>query len=234
MTSLALAVAGMVLLLSSCAGSGEPLSAGRTPRASAPVQLWPDRKPPPAPQLPPGRSVDAVPGVPRVPSGDIRKADWLTVVKARVAAGSNLMGEPQFDDDTKQKINACNAEPAQCPVQTPRYQDLTGDGKAELIVGIEAHDTEADDIEYGTFLAVWVFTLNRGVVTQILEKDSNPLSIEIANGELIMRGYLGTPGRGKEIVRSVYAWDPQSKAMALRMIEIEKPDRPHHAPRHTP
>lgn len=228
MTSLALAVTGMVLLLSSCAGSGEPLSAGRTPPASAPVQLWPDRKP--APQLGGGErgTAEAVPGVPREPSGDIRKADWLTVVKAKVAAGSNLMWEPQFDAGTKQKINACSAEPAQCPVRTPQYRDLTGDGKAELIVGIEAHGIDT----VGTFLAVWVFTLDRGVVTQILEHGTDPLLIEIANGELILREFMGTPG--KEVIRSVYAWDARSKALALRIMEIEQPDSARRSPRRSP
>ncbi|UYB38518.1 hypothetical protein SLV14_000886 [Streptomyces sp. Je 1-4] len=45
-------------------------------------------------------------------------------------------------------------------MRKPQYQDLTGDGKAELIVGIEAPDAS---------LALWVFKLHPGVVTRIMD-----------------------------------------------------------------
>lgn len=86
MTSFVLAATGIMALLGGCTGIGEPLSAGHASAASAPVRLWPDRKP--APLEEPGRGENlpaTVPGVPKVPSGDIRKASLLTVVKAQVA-----------------------------------------------------------------------------------------------------------------------------------------------------
>ncbi|MEJ8652388.1 hypothetical protein WKI65_30950 [Streptomyces sp. MS1.AVA.3] len=199
--------------MSSCAGNGEPQSAGHTPAASAPVRLWPERKPAPQPEPGTGENLPAaVPGVPRVPSGDIRKAKLLTVVKAQVAAGSALGGGPQFDSRTTRKIDACAAEPAHCPVRKPQYRDLTGDGKAELIVGIEAPDKS---------LALWVFTLDHGVVTRIMDAGATPLSVEVANGDLILREPTGTPGYD---TRSVYAWDTRTRTMALRSMEFDQAD----------
>ncbi|MFE6743386.1 hypothetical protein [Streptomyces tubercidicus] len=224
MTSFALAAAGIVALLGGCTASGEPLSAGQTSPASAPVRLWPDRKP--APPEEPGRGENlpaTVPGVPKVPSGDIRKAPLLTVVKAQVAAGSSFDGAPQFDGATTRKIDACAGERARCPVLKPQYQDLTGDGKAELIVGI---DDAADES-----LTLWVFTLRHGVVTRIMDAAATPLSVEIANGDLILREPTSTPGYA---TRTVYAWDPRTKTMALRSMEFDQADSPTSAPKRTP
>ncbi|MGW9431861.1 hypothetical protein ACWHA1_28470 [Streptomyces decoyicus] len=222
MASSALAATGMIALLSSCAGSGEPQSAGRTPAASAPVRLWPERKPAPQPEPGTGENLPAaVPRVPRVPSGDIREANLLTVVKAQVAAGSALGGGPQFDSGTTRKIDACAAEPAHCPVRKPQYRDLTGDGKAELIVGIEARDQS---------LALWVFKLDHGVVTRIMDAGATPLSVEVANGDLILREPTGTPGYD---TRTVYAWDTRTRTMALRSMEFDQADPATPAPEGT-
>ncbi|MGW8554661.1 hypothetical protein [Streptomyces tubercidicus] len=223
MTSFALAATGIVALLGGCAGVGEPLSAGHTSAAAAPVRLWPDRKPAPLEEPGAGENLPAaVPGVPRVPSGDIRKAPLLTVVKGQVAAGSSLGGGPQFDSATTRKIDACAEERTRCPVLKPQYQDLTGDGKAELIVGIGAADES---------LALWVFMLRHGVVNRILDVGVDPLSVEIANGDLIVR----EPTSKREYAtRTVFAWDPRTKTMALRSMEFDQADSPTSAPKRTP
>ncbi|MGW2411120.1 hypothetical protein ACWCV5_02905 [Streptomyces tubercidicus] len=225
MTSFALAATGIAALLAGCTGTGEPLSAGHTSAASAPVQLWPDHKP--APQLEePGTGENlpaAVPGVPRVPSGDIRKAPLLTVVKGQVAAGDVFDGAPQFDGATTRKIDACADERARCPVLKPQYQDLTGDGKAELIVGIET----ADDS-----LTLWVFMLRHGVVNRIMDAAVTPLSVEIANGDLILREPTSTRAYA---TRTVYAWDPRTQRMELRSTtEFDQADSPTSTPKRTP
>lgn len=223
MTSFALAATGTVVLLGGCTDSGEPRSAGHTSAASAPVRLWPERKPAPQPERGKGENLPAaVPRVPTVPSGDIRTADLLTVVKAQAAAGSSLGGGPQFDSATMRKINACAAEPAHCPVRTPQYRDLTGDGKAELIVGIETPDQS---------LALWVFTLDHGRVTRIMDAGATPLSVEIANGDLILREPTGTPGYD---TRTVYAWDTRTRTMALRSMEFDQADSATPVPKRTP
>ncbi|PBC86977.1 MULTISPECIES: hypothetical protein [unclassified Streptomyces] len=223
MASSALAATGMAVLLSGCTQSGEPLSAGRTSAASAPVRLWPERKPAPQPERGTGENLPAaVPGVPPVPSGDIRKANLFTVVKAQTAAGSALGGGPQFDSATTRKINACAAEPERCPVRKPQYRDLTGDGKDELIVGIESPDRS---------LALWVFTLDHGQVTRIMDAGATPLSVEIANGDLILREPTGTPGYD---TRTVYAWDARTRTMALRSMEFDQAHSATPAPERTP
>ncbi|MGW3008299.1 hypothetical protein ACWC9R_05580 [Streptomyces sp. NPDC001219] len=222
MTSLALAATGVMALLGGCTGTGEPLSAGHTSAASAPVRLWPERKPAPQPEPGTGENLPAaVPGVPRVPSGDIRRAPLFTVVRQQVAAGSALGGGPQFDSATTRRIDACTGEPAHCPVRKPQYRDLTGDGKPELIVGIESSDDS---------LAVWVFRLRHGVVTRIMDAGATPLSVEIANGDLILREPTGTPGYA---TRTVYAWDPRTRTMALRAMEFDQADPATPAPKRT-
>jgi hypothetical protein len=220
--SFAFVVTGTAVLLSSCTGNREPLSAGHTSAASAPVRLWPERKPAPQPERGKGENLPAtVPGVPPVPSGDIRKANLLAVVKAQVAAGSALGGGPQFDSGTTRKIDACAAEPAHCPVRKPQYRDLTGDGRAELIVGIEAPDQS---------LALWVFKLDHGLVTRIMDAGATPLSVEIANGDLILREPTGTPGYD---TRTVYAWDTRTRTMALRSMEFDQADSATPSPERT-
>lgn len=104
----------------------------------------------------------------------------------------------------------------------PQYQDLTGDGKAELIVGIGAADES---------LALWVFTLRHGVVTRIMDAGVTPLSVEVANGDLILREPTSTPGYA---TRTVFAWDPRTKTMALRSSEYDQADSPTSAPKRTP
>lgn len=209
--SLALAVAGASTLVAGCTETGQPKSAGHARVASAPAQLWPDRSP--APQPPPDKSgqdgPSPLPGPPRVPSGDIRKLDALAVVKAQTADNARH-DEPAFEKDTENKIAACTTEPARCPVRAPEYQDLTHDGKPELIVGIEGHDHT---------LTVWAYMLRDGVVNRILDTAGTPLSVEVADGDVIMREPTGSPGYE---MRTVHSWDDKRQTMEIREMEFDR------------
>ncbi|WP_208869785.1 hypothetical protein [Streptomyces lydicus] len=209
--SLALVVAGAAAL-AGCSDTGEPEGAGATRIASAPARLWPER--PPAPQPPPDRSgqdgPSPVPGLHREASGDIRKVDPLSVVRAQIAADARAHS-PAFDRATERKILRCTAEPsAGCPVRAPQYQDLTHDGKAELIVGIEGSEH---------VLAVWAYTLRGGVVNRILDTAGTPLSVEVADGDLIMREPTGSPGYE---MRTVHSWDDKRQTMEIRAMEFDR------------
>ncbi|TXD00268.1 hypothetical protein FS847_02085 [Streptomyces sp. ISID311] len=148
--------------------------------------------------------------MPHVPSGDIRTVPLLTVVNAQVLAGSEDNGSPQFDQATTEKIEHCATDRKRCPVRDPQYRDLNGDGKDELIVGIEG----ADHV-----LALWVFMLKDGVVTRIMDAGATPLSVEVTGGDVILREPTGTPGYD---MRTVYSWDKRTQAMILRVMEFDE------------
>ncbi|MEV4437096.1 hypothetical protein [Streptomyces sp. NPDC049555] len=147
-----------------------------------------------------------LPALARVPSGDIRKVPVLSVVRAQIAADARR-GAPAFEQGTENKIAACAAQPQSCPVRAPEYHDLTGDGKPELIVGVEGTEH---------VVAVWVYTLKDGVVHRILDAAGTPRSFEVTGGKLIMREPTETPTYE---IRSVYGWDGQ--VMVLQSTEYE-------------
>ncbi|WP_432001023.1 hypothetical protein [Streptomyces sioyaensis] len=202
------------LLLSGCTeGTGEPRSAGRTAAASAPARLWPDRSPAPQPstdEVGAPERPSPLRGVPRVRSGDIRTVPLLTIVKAQVLAGSEVKGSPEFDQAVTEKIEHCATDRRRCPVRAPQYRDLNGDGKDELIVGIEGTNH---------VLALWVFMLKNGVVTRIMDAGTTPLSVEVTGGDVILREPTGTPGYD---MRTVYSWDKRTQAMILRVMEFDE------------
>ncbi|MEV0371873.1 hypothetical protein AB0I10_18915 [Streptomyces sp. NPDC050636] len=197
-------------LLGGCAGTGVPKSAGHTRVASAPAQLWPDRPPAPPPSPDSGGEAGPMPlpALPRVPSGDIRKLSALSVVQAQIAADARR-DAPAFDERTENKIAQCAAEPESCPVRAAEYHDLTGDGKNELIVGVEGEEH---------LLAVWAYMLRDGVVNRILDTGGTPTAVEVANSELIMREPTDLPGYE---IRTVHSWDAKHQIMEVRATEFD-------------
>ncbi|MFE0189683.1 hypothetical protein [Streptomyces sp. NPDC058989] len=208
----ALSAAGAAtLLVAGCTGTGQPKSAGQTPIASAPARLWPDR--PPAPPPPPDKSgqdgPSPLPGLPRVPSGNIRTLGAIDVVKAQIAEDARQQ-TPAFDKATERRIARCAAEPKRCPVRAPEYQDLTHDGKDELIVGIEGSEHT---------VAIWAYMIRGGVVNRILDTAGTPLSVEVSDGDLIMRE--PTSSSGYEM-RTVHTWDDKQQTMEIRAMEFDR------------
>ncbi|MCC3771519.1 hypothetical protein K6I34_004524 [Streptomyces sp. UNOC14_S4] len=204
-----------VAAATSCATAGEPLSAGTTAPAMAPSPLWPGRPPAPTPSGAQHDDVTAtrVPGVPEVPSGDIRKVDAYAVVKAEVAAHRHdVTGADGLDEATADKIMSCSEEAGDCPVRAPVHRDLTGDGRDDLIVGIEMGDH---------LLGLRCYTLVKGVLTRIMATIVQPSSIEIAGRDLIVWEPSATPHYA---VRSVYSWDSHRQYMDLKSDEIRRTD----------
>ncbi|MER0481935.1 hypothetical protein ABR737_26990 [Streptomyces sp. Edi2] len=120
---------------------------------------------------------------------------------AQTAAGVNPTGAA-LQPDFKKKIYGCDTDRKQCPVRAPQYQDLTGDGKDELIVGIEDRTGDGPDS-----LALWVFTIKDGVMTQILDSGGVPESVEVAGHDLILREPAGDDRR------LVFSWNEQRQAI---------------------
>ncbi|MFE0174623.1 hypothetical protein ACFWZ2_20085 [Streptomyces sp. NPDC059002] len=219
--SVVLAAVGLSVLLGGCAQNKEPQGSGRSGAVTGPVQLWPERSPAPPPI--PGKDAYGRPspltGVPEVPSGDIRKLDVHSVVAAQLAE-EDRREERSFGEETTRQLLGCatkknatkknSTEKKQCPLLAPQYQDLTGDGKAELILGI-------DRKEFG--LAVWVYRLDAGKVTRILNTGMEELSIEVANGKLVVREPMGAPGYE---MRTVYAWDSPRRVMEIETVEYDR------------
>ncbi|MEV5594957.1 hypothetical protein [Streptomyces sp. NPDC052496] len=207
--AVAAALAATCALVSGCAGTGAPKSAGRTAGASAPALLWPDRTPAPQQSYEPNSAErpEPVRGVPRVPSGDMHQVSALAVAKAKVAAMTGNLDE----DGTNRKIKECRvAGRKPCPVQRPEYRDLNGDGKDELLLGVESGKT---------FLFLWGFTAKDGVVTQIMDAGVTPLSVELAGHDVIIREPAGSGGY---TLRRVYSWDKRLQAMNERVIEYDE------------
>ncbi|MCF3174941.1 hypothetical protein IPZ61_16650 [Streptomyces sioyaensis] len=211
--ALALTMASALFLVSGCAGAGEPKSAGPTPAASAPKQLWTPRKPPPALPEPNAKLTDGVPspvrGLPRVPSGDIHQVSALAVAKARLTT----MTSPLDEEGTDQKIKDCKAIGQRpCPVQAPEYRDLNGDGKDELLLGVASGPY---------FLFLWAFTVKDGRVTVILDQAERPRWVKLSGRDVIVQ----EPADNGYDIRRVYSWDKREQAMDERTTEYVESSR---------
>lgn len=210
---LALTMASALFLVSGCTGAGEAKSAGHTPAASAPKQMWAPKTPPPPLAEPNAKLTDGVPspvrGVPRVPSGDIHQVSALAIAKARLTT----MTSPLDEEGTDQKIKNCRAiGQKSCPVQSPQYRDLNGDGKDELLLGIASGPY---------FLFLWAFTVKDGRVTVILDQAERPRSVKLSGRDVIVQ----EPADNGYDIRRVYSWDKREQAMDERTTEYVESSR---------
>ncbi|WP_079124271.1 hypothetical protein [Streptomyces sp. NBRC 110611] len=207
--ALVTAVAGTAALLGGCAEAGAPQGAGHASAVTGPEQLWPDHKPAPPSSPPPGgeESPQPLTALPRVPSGDIRKVSARSVLLAQIDADKRRDIEV-FEQDEERTIRACAGRPGprSCPVRAPEYHDLTGDGKDELIVGIDSADH---------LLITYAYTLKNGVVNSILDATSYPQSVEVADRKLVFHEPGDAPGYES---RTVYAWDARHQRMTIEDV----------------
>ncbi|MFD0270651.1 hypothetical protein ACFVGY_29420 [Streptomyces sp. NPDC127106] len=196
---LPLAVPVVALLLAGCGESGGLVSAGAAPTASGPVQLWPGRKGATVPPADPaGAPAVYVPGLPPVRGQNVHEVDPIALVRAEVAAGS--AGIPP---QTAAAIASCGREPAgACPVLTPYYRDLTGNGRDELVVGIDLPDG---------MMSVRVYTADRnGLLNRIMATTESVVGVELAGRDVILRVPSGNPGY--ELI-TAWSWDSKERTM---------------------
>nr|WSX49791.1 hypothetical protein OG409_13070 [Streptomyces sp. NBC_00974] len=201
----------LVLLLlafaTGCGDEGGLASAGATPTASGPVHLWPGRQGALVPPADPGGAPpEYVPGIAPVQDQNVHAIDPVALVQAEVrahpGAGSGPDGMPQ---ETADAITACGtsgADPKACPVLTPYYRDLTGNGRDELIVGIELP---------GQQMSVRVYTADAdGRLNRIMSTTDTVISVELAGQDVILRIPSGNAGYE---VNTTWSWDGKQRSM---------------------
>ncbi|MEU4948554.1 hypothetical protein [Streptomyces lavendulae] len=140
------ALLGLLLpLLAGCGNTGGLAAAGPTPTASGPVHLWPERAGAEVPPADPGGAPpEYVQGLPRVVGQNVHDVDPVALVQAELRARPGLVTGPDgMPAETAAAIMACGTageDARRCPVRRPYYRDLTGNGKDEVVVGIEFPD----------------------------------------------------------------------------------------------
>ncbi|MCB5165122.1 hypothetical protein LG634_09805 [Streptomyces bambusae] len=205
-------LASVTLTAAGCGGTGRLESAGPTPVASGPVHLWPERRGATvAPADPAGSPPEYVTGIPRVVRQNVRQVDPLAVVRAeqRATAGTTT-GPDWLPDEVVARIGRCKAagEPG-CPVLKPYYRDLTGNGREELVLGIELPDRQ---------LAVRAYTADPdGRLNRIMGTIESVIAVELAGRDIILRVPGGNPGYEWNIA---WSWDPKQRSMLITRDQI--------------
>ncbi len=210
---LAAAPAALVLgavVLTGCGGEGGLKSDGPAETAVGPVRLWPELPPASDPPVDYGETdTPRVPGI-AVRNADVRSVDPVAVVRAEVAARpGTYSGGDGMDDATARAVLACDTAPAACPVLSPYYRDLTGNGRDELIVGIRMPEQQ---------VAVRVYLAERGGLTRVMSTVEQVISVELAGRDLIVRAAsAGIPGYE---YRTAWSWDERQHSMLPARDEI--------------
>ncbi|MGY4389599.1 hypothetical protein ACVWXB_002898 [Streptomyces sp. TE12347] len=201
----------LVPLLAGCGDAGGLVSAGSTPTASGPVHLWPDRRGASVPPADPGGAPpEYVKGIPPVRDQDVHAVDPVALVQAELSAHPNTeVGADGMPPRTAAAIRECakgadkdEEEPEACPVLKPYYRDLTGNGKDELIVGIEFPDK---------MMSVRVYTADPdGRLNRIMATTETVITVELAGGDVILRVPSGN--HGYELI-TAWSWDEKQLTM---------------------
>lgn len=201
----------LVPLLAGCGDTGGLVSAGSTPTASGPVHLWPDRRGASVPPADPGGAPpEYVKGIPPVRDQDVHAVDPVALVQAELSAHPNTgVGADGMPPRTAAAIRECakgtdkdEEEPEACPVLKPYYRDLTGNGKDELIVGIEFPDK---------MMSVRVYTADAdGRLNRIMATTETVITVELAGGDVILRVPSGN--HGYELI-TAWSWDEKQLTM---------------------
>ncbi|MEO3976430.1 hypothetical protein [Streptomyces sp. CAU 1734] len=198
----------VLLLAAGCGTAGEIKSAGPAETATGPVRIWPDL--PPVTDPPHGYGEATTARVPRirVPSDGVRGLDPVKVLLAEAEPGTGdihgLFGE------TAKGIRECGRKPGTCPVLTPYYGDLTGDGREDLITGVTMPRQQT---------AVRVYTPDEyGRLTRVMATSDQLVSVELASRDLVLRSVsAGIPGYE---YRTAWSWDERHRAMLPKRDEI--------------
>ncbi|MCP3756962.1 hypothetical protein [Streptomyces sp. TBY4] len=217
--SAGLLAALLLPLVSACGDTGGLAGAGATPTASGPVHLWPGRVGAVVPPADPGGAPpEYVPGIAPVQDQNVHAISPVTLVQAELRAHSNLRTGPDgMPPETAAAILACGtdgADPRNCPVLTPYYRDLTGNGKDELIVGIEYPERQ---------MSVRVYTADaEGRLNRIMATTDTVISVELAGRDVILR--VPSANAGYE-VNTTWSWDATQRSMLPAWEQIVRVPR---------
>ncbi|MFD3805012.1 hypothetical protein ACFWSF_06960 [Streptomyces sp. NPDC058611] len=228
--------AGAVLLvgcllpvLAGCGDGGGLAAAGSTPTASGPVDLWPGRQGAAVPPADPGGAPpEYVQGITPVRNQNVREVDPVAIVQAEVRAHANAdVGADGMPAETAAAIAACGGgggggggEGTKCPVLEPYYRDLTGNGRDELIVGIELPDR---------MMSVRVYTADPdGRLNRIMATTDTVIGVELAGRDVVLRVPSGN--NGYELI-TAWSYDEKQRTMLPTRDQIVRVPS---APRTTP
>ncbi|MEU5398355.1 hypothetical protein ABZ348_03540 [Streptomyces sp. NPDC005963] len=200
------------VLLVGCGEAGELRSAGPTATATGPVQLWPGLAPVTSPPYDYGETNTAtIPGV-AVPTTGVRDLDPVAVVTAESMAHPELYTGPDgVFRTTLAQLKQCEKKPEVCPVMSPYYRDLTGDGLEELILGIKLPDQL-------TAVRVYRPEARSDSLTRIMSTADQLVRVQLAGRDIVLRSVsAGIPGYE---YRTAWSWDARNGAMLPTRDEI--------------
>ncbi|WP_328873825.1 hypothetical protein OHT76_29200 [Streptomyces sp. NBC_00287] len=204
---------GVALLLVTAAGCGDAgglQGAGATPTAVSPARLWPELTPASSPAFEIGEvTTEVVKGV-DVPGDDIRKVDPVAVVRAEIAASpGDYEGAKAPYRETAGRMADCDTGSARCPVLTPYYRDLSGDGREDLTLGFR--------LLPGELTGMRVYTVQKHRLVRVMSYDDAVSAVELAGRSVIVRAPSEVAGYE---YRLQWTWDAQANAMLLTHDEM--------------
>ncbi|MFE6096404.1 hypothetical protein ACFQ7M_31125 [Streptomyces massasporeus] len=218
--------AAVVLLLAAAVGCGDAgglEGAGSTPTAQAPARLWPELTPASSPAFEIGEvNTEVVKGV-KVPGDDIRRVNPVSIVRAEIDRNPGDYDGPKAPyRETKREMADCakGAGHGKCPVLTPYYRDLTGDGHDDLTLGFP--------LLPGKTTAVRVYTVEKHRLVQVMGWEDALSGVELAGRSLVIRSPSEVAGYE---YRLQWTWDRDQRAMLLTHDEMLRTG-PHQRSRH--
>ncbi|MER6069969.1 hypothetical protein ACFYZB_14305 [Streptomyces sp. NPDC001852] len=206
----AAAVALLSMTAVACGDAGGLRGAGATPAAVSPAKLWPDLRPASSPAYPYDVATrEVVKGV-TVPGDDIREVDPVDVVEAEVRAHPDDYGSKGAYHATVERLKDCRpgGDRARCPLLTPYYRDLTGDGRDDMTLGFRLYPTNQTGVR--------VYTVEKHKLVQVLADNDAILGVELAGRSLIERSPADISGYE---YRTTWVWDPGQRAMVFSRDE---------------
>ncbi|MFF3647425.1 hypothetical protein ACFYXV_02105 [Streptomyces sp. NPDC002181] len=194
-------------LLAGCGDTGGLVAAGATPTASGPVHLWPSHRGASVPPADPGGAPpEYVRGLAPVTNQNVHEVDPVALVRAELAAHPNTeVGPDGMPPETVAAIKGCGKagqSPGTCPVLAPYYRDLTGNGRDELVVGIELPDR---------MMSVRAYTADPdGRLNRIMATTQTVVAVDLAGRDVVLRVPSGHPGY--ELI-TAWSWDEKQRTM---------------------
>jgi hypothetical protein len=206
------AVALLLAPLAACGDTGALRGAGPTSTATSPDRLWPNLTPASSPAWDyDDGEAELMRGV-TAPGDDIHKVDPAAVVRAEIAQHPDAYtGGKAAYRETARRMGDCDKGPAtgRCPVLTPYYRDLTGDGRDDLTLGFR--------LLPGNQTAVRVYTFESGRLVQVMSNDDAVTGVELAGRSVIIRSPSDIAGYE---YRFQWTWDPDQRVMLLTHDEM--------------
>ncbi|CCK27450.1 lipoprotein [Streptomyces davaonensis JCM 4913] len=218
------AVALVVAAAAGCGDAGGLKGAGATPTAVSPARLWPELTPASSPAFEIGEvTTEVVKGV-EVPGDDIRRVDLVAVVRAEIESNpDDYEGAKAPYRETARRMADCGpsgGDASRCPVLTPYFRDLSGDGHEDLTLGFQLLPDK--------LTAIRVYTVQKHRLVRVMSYDDAVSGVELAGRSVIIRAPSEVAGYE---YRLQWTWDAQANAMLLTHDEMLRTGSRQHSPK---